>query len=123
MREQTEIFKINGNPVLVPDDVSVNYEDLISSDSGRDESGVMHRIALRKNMATWKLSYSYLSEEEKQYMESLFPDSATFEFGYPSRTDAAVTELAECYRNKYGVTWKNAKTGLWSGYSITIVQC
>lgn len=124
MRSTTNLFTINGKPMLVPDgNVSISYEDLNASDSGRDESGVMHRIILRHNVATWKFSYSHLTEEEKQYMESLFPEAPTFTFGHPSRTDATVMETSECYRSKYGISWKNATTGLWSGYSFSVIQC
>ena len=89
MRAKTDLFKINGYPMLVPDEeVSVDYEDLDSSDSGRDESGYMHRISIRYKVGTWNFEYSYLTEEEKQYMENLFPDAATFQFQHPSRKDA-----------------------------------
>lgn len=124
MRATTDLFTINGKPMLVPDEeVAVNYEDLDTSDSGRDESGVMHRVVVRYKVASWKFSYSHLTEEEKQYMESLFPEAPTFIFGHPSRTDAAVLEETKCYRSKYGIAWKNARRGLWSGYSFSIIQC
>lgn len=124
MRSKTDLFKINGVPMLAPDDdFGVSYEDLDSSDSGRDESGVMHRSVVRYKVGSWKFSYSYLTEEEKQYMENLFGDAATFQFTHPSRLDAAKPETHKCYRSKYGISWKNAVTGLWSGYSFNIIQC
>lgn len=124
MREKTELFTINGEPLLVPDEkVSISYEDLAASDSGRDESGVMHRIVTRYGVTTWKFTYSHLTEEEKRYIESLFVEMPTFTFGHPSRSDASLMETSECYRSKCGISWKNAKTGLWSGYSFTVTQC
>ena len=124
MRAKTERFTINGAPMLAPDaSVSVNYEDLDASDSGRDESGYMHRIMVRSKVGSWKFEYAHLTEEEKQYMENLFPDTATFQFGHPSRLDADVMEVTTCYRSKYGINWKNARTGLWNGYSFSIIAC
>lgn len=124
MRATTNLFKVNGKPLLVPDeDVAVNYEDLDSSDSGRDESGYMHRTVIRFKVASWKFEYSNLTEEEKQYMENLFSDSATFQFTHPSRVDSAESETTECYRSKYGISWRNARTGLWAGYSFSVIQC
>lgn len=124
MRAKTNLFKINGSPMLVPDEeVSANYEDLDASDSGRDESGYMHRTVVRYKVGSWNFQYSFLTEEEKKYMESLFPDAATFQFQHPSRTDATKQETATCYRSKYGISWKNANTGLWSGYSFNIISC
>ncbi len=124
MRGTTNRFTVNGKPMLVPDaDVSMNYEDLDSADAGRDESGVMHRIVKRYKVGSWGFSYSHLTEEEKQYMESLFPNAPTFTFGHPGRKNANVHETTTCYRSKYGISWKNAKTGLWSGYSFNIIEC
>lgn len=124
MRKKTELFLINGVPMLAPDsEVGMSYEDLDSADSGRDESGVMHRIPVRYKVGVWSFSYSHLTEEEKQYMENLFPDSADFAFTHPSRRDAAVPEVTRAYRSKYAISWKNARTGLWSNYGFQIIGC
>lgn len=124
MRAKTDLFKINGQQMLAPDEeVSVNYEDLDSSDSGRDESGFMHRTVVRYKVGSWKFEYSALTEEEKKYMESLFPNAATFQFTHPSRADSSKPETTECYRSKFGISWKNAKTGMWSGYSFSVIEC
>lgn len=124
MREKTTLFTVNGNPILVPDgDISVSYEDLDSADAGRDEAGFMHRIVVRSKVPSWAISYAWLTEAEKNYMENLFGDAPTFMFGHPSRLDSSVTEQTQCYRSKYGISWKDAKTGLWSGYSFHIIGC
>lgn len=110
--------------MLLPDEeVSISYEDLDASDSGRDESGYMHRIVVRHKVASWGFSYSHLTEEEKRYMESLFPDAASFAFGHPSREDSSAQEETICYRSKYALSWKNARTGLWNNYGFNIIEC
>ena len=110
--------------MLAPDaEVVVSYSDLDASDAGRDESGFMHRIVVRHKVGSWKFSYSHLTEEEKRYMENLFSDAATFQFRHPSRLDADVAEETLCYRSKYDISWKNARTGLWSGYGFSIIEC
>lgn len=124
MRATSDFFQVNGKPLLVPDEeVGFNYEDLDDASSGRDESGVMHRMVVRFKVGSWSFSYSHLTEEEKAYMEGLFGESATFQFTHPSRLDTSVLETTTCYRSKYGISWKNARTGLWSGYSFNIIQC
>ena len=124
MRAKTELFKINGVPMLAPDaEVAVSYEDLDSADSGRDESGFMHRIVVRYKVGSWKFEYAHLTEAEKQYMESLFPDEDSFQFQHPSRRNSDQPEVTTCYRSKYGLSWRNARTGLWSGYSFSIIEC
>lgn len=120
----TNLFLINGKPMLAPDsDVGINYEDLDSSDSGRDQSGIMHRIVTRYKVPSWSFNYSALTEEEMKYLEGLFPDAPTFSFTHPSRTDSSQLVTTVCYRSKYGISWRNAVTGLWSGYSFNIIEC
>ena len=124
MREKTDLFQVNGKPLLVPDaQVGMSYEDLDSADSGRDESGVMHRIPVRYKVASWSFSYDHLTEEERQYMESIFPNSPDFSFTHPSRQDASVPEVSRAYRSKCSISWQNARTGLWSNYGFSVIMC
>lgn len=124
MRAKTELFKINGVPMLAPDaEVGVSYEDLDSADSGRDESGIMHRVPVRYKVSSWQFSYGNLTEEEKRYMESLFPDAADFELTHPDRFDANKAVTCRAYRSKYSISWKNARTGTWQNYGFNIIEC
>lgn len=123
-RVKSDLFKVNGKPLLLPDEeVAVSYEDLDDSDSGRDESGTMHRIVLRYKMGTWSWEFAWITEEEKQYMESCFPDEPEFEFTHPGREDASVPVTEYYYRSKYSISWKNAKTGMWRNYKFNLIQC
>lgn len=122
MRPKTKLFTVNGQPLLAPDaEVSVSYSDIDASDAGRDQDGVLHRNVVRYKVAAWSFTYSHLTEAEKQYMESLFPDEPTFAFGHPDRLDAGTTAYTTCYRAKYGISWRDSR-GLWSGYSFQIVE-
>ena len=122
-REKTDLFKINGKPMLIPDaDLGFSYEDLDAADSGRDEAGYMHRIVVRYKVGSMPFSYSALSDEDYRYMESLFPDEPDFEFTHPDRiTGEPVTTT--CYRSKYSISWYNAKMGLWKNYAFNIIEC
>ena len=123
MRPTVDFFRIDGRPMLAPDgEVAMNFEDLDGAESGRDQSGIMHRIVLRQKVPSWTFSYSNLTEEEKNYMESLF-QGATFRFTHPDRLDSTRLTETECYRSKYGITWRSALTGLWSGYQFTVIAC
>lgn len=124
MRSLTQLFQINGKPMLAPDEeVSVGYEDIDGADAGRDAAGFMHRSMLRCKVPSWNFTYSSLTEAEKNYMEGLFGQEATFLFTHPSRLDAAVAEQTQCYRSKYTISWKSAKSGLWSNYGFTVIAC
>ena len=68
MRGKTNLYLIDGKPVLVPDEgVSESYEDLDSDASGRDQSGIMHRSLIREKVGTWGFSYASLTAEEWKY--------------------------------------------------------
>ena len=124
MRETTSLFQVNGVPMLVPDEpVGFGYEDLDGADAGRDESGYMHRIMVRCKVGSWQFTYSHLTEAERQYMENLFGTDATFQFTHPDRLDASKSVETKCYRSKYSLSWRNARTGLWNGYGFSIIEC
>lgn len=124
MRSTIDSFLVNGKPLLAPDEeVSVSYEDIDGADAGRDQAGFMHRSMLRCKVPSWNFYYSYLTEEEKNYIEGLFGEESTFDFTYPSRLDAAAAETSRCYRSKTSIRWKSARTGLWSGCSFTVIAC
>lgn len=110
-------FLINGKPMFAPDaDIEFSYEDLDDEESGRDESGVMHRMPVRQNVGSWGFTYSVLTQEEKDYLDGLFAGKATFKFTVSG-------EVKTCYRSGVTVSWQNARTGLWRGCGFTIIEC
>ena len=123
MRSKLDKFAVNGQPLLTPDgEVEVRYADLDAADAGRDQNGILHRRVVRYKVATWRFRYESLTEAERQYLESIFPEAPTFTFTHPSRTDSAVATQSECYRSQYGISWRNARTGLWKGLEFHIIE-
>ena len=62
MRKKTDLFLIDGLPMLAPDEnVELSPEDIDASDSGRDESGVMHRFVVQQGVGKWTFSYGCLT--------------------------------------------------------------
>lgn len=120
--QTTDKFLINGKPMLCPDaGVSLSCQDLDSADSGRDQSGFLHRIVVRYKVPTWGFSYSVLTEGEKAYLESLFPDAPTFRFTHPDPNDPTKSQTTECYRSKFSLAWHNAVAGLWRDLRFDII--
>lgn len=110
--------------MFAPDaDIDFSFEDIDDSNSGRDESGVMHRIVIRYKVMTGSYVFSHISDEDYAYMEALFPDAPTFEFTHPSRKDFSKDETTTCYRSKYGISWHNARTGEMRNYKFNIIEC
>jgi len=118
----TELFRIDRQPMLVPDgDMTLHLEDVEEADSGRDESGVLHRFVLRQGVQSWAFSYARLTREEYAYMESLFAGKSTFRFTYPA-ADGTLRE-AEAYRSKHSILWNSAANGQFRDYQFRIVLC
>ncbi len=117
-----EDYKVDGKPIVAPDaDVVISKADLDSADSGRDESGVMHRIVVRYRVKTWELSYANMTTEEYQYMSSLFAGKSEFQFTYRDLSG----QIAGCtaYCSNDSITYHNARTGMYRNYKIKIIEC
>ena len=120
----TELYQIDGQPMVAPDaDVKMSFEDLDSAQSGRDQSGFMHRIVVRKKVGVWEFSYSHLSREEYNYMMSILPTGGSFQFTHPGRQDSAVQEQTTAYLSKYGITWHSAKTDSYRNLTFSVIEC
>ena len=58
----TQLFLLDGKPIVAPDeDVEMSFEDLDAAQSGRDESGFMHRIRARCKMRQEKTNRLFYS--------------------------------------------------------------
>lgn len=124
MRKKTNLFLIDGLAVLAPDEnVEISVEDIDASDSGRDESGMMHRFVVRQGVGKWTFSYACLTAEEYAYMEGLFAGKATFQFTYPDYTAGGQARTLAAYRSKHGIAFQSATTGRFRNYSFSIIGC
>ena len=117
-----EDFKIDGKPMLVPDeDIAISLADLDDADSGRDESGVMHRIVVRERVGTWGFNYSSLTTEEYKYMRSLIAGKPDFAFTYRDLNGDLVETRAYCSNDS--ITYHNAKLGIYKNLKFNIIEC
>lgn len=123
MRITTDLFQIDGQPMLAPDkDMAISLEDVEASDSGRDESGFLHRIVMRQAVGRWTFSYTGLTQQEYGYMEGLFAGKESFRFAYPAPTDGT-PRVATAYRKQHKVRWHSIPTGDFCSYTFDIVTC
>lgn len=122
MRQYDNDFLIDGRPILLPDaGVQINLEDLDSSESGRDESGVMHRVVLREKVRKYSLPYATLSTDEYMYLLSLFAGKPTFEVEKREPDGTIVTFPAYC--SKVGISLYNKRMGLYKNLTLNIIEC
>lgn len=120
----TDLFKIDGQPMYAPDaGVEPSYADLDAADSGRDESGVMHRAVVREKVATWPFQYSALTDGEYAYLIGLFAGKATFAFTHPKAGSSREVETTTCYCSNYSIAWRSARDGRWRNLKFNIIEC
>lgn len=124
MLQKVDFYQIDGQPMLVPDaEPEFSFSDLDAADSGRDESGVMHRIVVREKVGTWGFSYSHLTDAELSYLTGLFAGKATFRFTHPVFGDSKNTQTCTAYMSQNSAVWKNQRTGTWKNFKFNIIEC
>ena len=115
-------FQIDGRPILVPDaDITWEYNDLDSEETGRDESGVMHRIVAREGVRKCVLTYEILERDEYLYMRSLFAGKSEFEVEFRDHDGQRATFRA--YHSNHSITVRSARTGAYRNYNPSIIEC
>ena len=120
----TELYQINGKALLAPDaGVEMSFQDLDAAESGRDESGFMHRILLRSKVGVWNFCYSHLTRQEYGYLLSVMPEGESFTFTYPDPGDSSRLLTTTAYLSQYGVAWQNARTGEYRNLKFSIIEC
>lgn len=121
MREKTQIFTVNGQPLPAPDaDVTVAFRDVEAAAPVRDQDGFLHRSVIRRALADWTFRYSSLSEGERQALEALFPrDEDVFVFGHPHPEDISRTRYTTCYREDLTLGLGDAR-GQWHDCAFRI---
>ena len=117
-----EKYLVDGRPLLLPDaDVEMTFTDLDHSDSGRDESGYMHRILVRERVGSWGFQYSWLTAEEYAYLRGLFAGKQTFTFRYQDADGGWKSCRAYCA--DHSITYRDARLGLYKNLKFHIIEC
>ena len=117
-------YKINGAAMVAPDEnVEMSFEDLDSGESGRDESGFMHRIVVRQKVGVWNFCYSRLSAGEYAYMMEILPKGGSFTFTYPTGADGTGEAVCQAYLSGYSIAWRSARTKDYRNLKFSIIQC
>ena len=124
MNTLTELYQIDGKSMIAPDEnMELSFEDIDAADAGRDESGVMHRVMVRRKVGKWSFHYTHLSQEEFAYLESILPQDGTFTFTHPGLSDCTVTEECTAYLSGYSLLWRGVQSKTYRDLKFNIIQC
>jgi len=64
-------YAVDDIPIYVPSAVNISHENIVTKDSGRVESGLMHVTFVRGDVRTVSFEYDELTGAEKEYMVNL----------------------------------------------------
>ena len=121
-RELCYEYLIDGKPILFPDlNVKITENDLDDSSSGRDESGVMHRIVMRSGVKIWEFVYGGLEASDYAYIQSLFKGKPDFVLTYRNTDGLVVTTTA--YVSKRSIVLRDFATGEYKNLKFNIIEC
>lgn len=119
----TQLYQIDGAPIVAPNaGVKLGLTDIEAPETGRDESGFLHRTVLRTGIATWQLCYERLTRQAYEYMQSILPRTGSFAFTHPACQSAGST-LSRCCLAGAESVCKTTAAGICWDLKITVKQC
>lgn len=114
-------YKVDGSALLAPDEgVEISLSDLDSSDSGRDESGIMHRFVVREKSGLSDSATRCWIRKDYAYLMGLFSGKVTFPFSFPEN---GITKTCTAYCSKASVVLHSSRTGLYKNLKFNIIEC
>ena len=115
-------WTVNGTPIYVPQGCKVEHSNVVSSDSGRDESGYMHITWLRRDVRKVYLTWNYLTGSELAYMMNLMQGKEfTFKFLNNSSTASISGYVGESSYEHYNYSsFYNDK--VYKNFSINVIE-
>lgn len=123
---RTQLLQINGHSLPAPNESpKIQYTDIESSDSGRDEGGYCHREILRFGVMSCSLEYSGLSNADCAYLLGLLQGQSIFQFTFPISSESqgvTQTDTRMCYCSNYSAAVMRLRQGIWSNISIDIQE-
>ena len=117
-------WAVDGTPIYVPaaDGIQVDHDNIVSSDSGRAESGYMKITWVRPDVRKVSLTYDKITAEAVEYMRNLM-QGKVFEFTYYD--NGVQTMRGYCGKNTYtqsNLALYRSEGGLYKGFKINIEE-
>lgn len=116
-------WAVDGTSIYIPSDCEIDHENVVSSDSGRTESGDMHITWVRRDVRKVNLTYNYLTASEVNAMVNLM-QGKEISFTY---YDNGVKTISHAYVGKCTYKQKtlalySEEGGLYSDFKINVIE-
>lgn len=115
-------WAVNGTPIYIPSDVEIDHDNMVSSDSGRVESGDMHITWIRGDIRKVNLTFKYLTGNEVAFMTNLM-QGREFQFTYYDNGYQTITAYAgKCSYKQHNLTLFPNEGGLYTDFKINVIE-
>jgi len=116
-------WAVDSNPIYVPTSVTIENDNIVSSDSGRVESGLMYISWVRPTVRKVKLTYERITGLEVAHLHNLM-QGKEFTFKY---YDAGAVQSMSAYAGKDSYTQSNLAAypdegGLYTDFTIDVIE-
>lgn len=91
-------WAVDGTPIYVPSSITVENDNIVSSDSGRVESGLMYINWVRNTVRKIKLTYEKITGAEVAFMHNLMQGK---EFTFTYYDNGIQTMSGYCGKDSY----------------------
>ena len=115
-------WAVDDKPIFVPSECEVGHDNIVTSDSGRMESGVMYISWVRSDVRKADLTYKYMTGADVEFMLNLM-QGKTFKFTYYD--NGIKTMDAYVGKCSYGLKDLSVYTeegGLYKDFKINVVE-
>lgn len=115
-------WAVNGTPIYNPSSVAIANDNIVSSDTGRTESGYMYITWVRTTVRTVKLTYEWITGTEVAFLHSLMQGR---EFSFTYYDNGVKTMSAYAGKDSYTLCDPSLyanEGGLYKNYSIDIIE-
>lgn len=115
-------WAVDGTPIFVPSTVVIENDNIVSSDSGRVESGLMYISWVRPTVRKVKLTFDRITGLEVATMHNLMQGK---EFSFTYYDNGIQTMSAYAGKDSYTQSDLSAyasEGGLYKDYSIDIIE-
>lgn len=115
-------WAVDGIPIYIPSRVEIEHENMVSSDSGRVESGQMVINWVRRDIVKVNMTFNHLTGDEVNTMKNLMQGR---EFTFTYYDDGVKTISAYVGKNSYTqktLALYESEGGLYSDFKINVVE-
>ena len=115
-------WAVNGRAIYIPSEVEIQHENMVSSDSGRVESGKMHITWIRTDIRKVNMTFKYLTGDEVNYMLNMM-QGKEFNFTYYDNGMVTISAyVGKCSYKQHNLTLHPDEGGLYTDFKINVIE-